>query len=737
MPSPSFKGDLTGAIANTIVLIPMAIGYGVIAMAALGPTFAYRGALMGLYAAIFCAFFAALIGRTPLQMTGPKAPLALVIASLAANLAVSGRLPETPESKALMIISLVSICVLTGGLFQLLFAFMRLGNLVKYIPSPVVAGFMNGVALLLIIKQLKPLMGLTNKMLYTEILAYPQSIRPLSVIVGLATIIAMFAARGRIKKFPAPFVAFAAGIVVYYIFYFVSGPHALGPVIGHIPAALPKPDAFLQLFKSWSQVHLLPLVPTLILTGFFLGILGSMDSLLSAVVGANLTGVRTDTKRELMGQGIGNIVCSFFGGLPGAGSVPGAMTTYEAGGRTAAAGMISAATVLVVITVMGPLVGKTPLAVIAGIIISVAVMMFDRRTLACLVAPRRQLRGRPGAGIDLAVNLIVAIITVSVNLLVAVGIGMVLASALFIYKMGRSVVRRKYTGAEICSKKVRNSTQQEAIKDLGRQIIVFELRGPLFFGSADNLFMEIENSIQDAGYCVLDMRHVSEIDSTGVQIILQIVRKIKKHKGQLIISYLSDNPGLLSAFKAPEVVKEIKAEDLFPDTDHALEFAEDVLLRKYQLEKETFEEIPLAKMDIVDGFIQEEIETLSNTLSEAVFKKGEQIIREGDRSRDIFFLLSGEASVKIRIGGSDRLKRMVTYSPGVIFGEVAFLDGSPRAAGVWVDEDARVHILSYEKFLLLQEESPQVAVKLALNIAREQSLNLRRCSQEVRMLEES
>ena len=145
------------------------------------------------------------------------------------------------------------------------------------------------------IKQIKPLLGLSGKMTYLEIFTQPQSIRPFSVIVGIVTFATLFFSRSRIKKIPAPFTAFAVGIVVYYSLYFFSGADALGPVIGKIPSSLPKPDAFVQLFVAWGEVNFLALLPTLIITGFFLGILSSLDSLLSSVVASNLTGVRTDT----------------------------------------------------------------------------------------------------------------------------------------------------------------------------------------------------------------------------------------------------------------------------------------------------------------------------------------------------------------------------------------------------------------------------------------------------------
>ncbi len=329
-----------------------------------------------------------------------------------------------------------------------------------------------------------------------------------------------------------------------------------------------------------------------------------------------------------------------------------------------------------------------------------------------------------------------AVITVCVNLIVAVLIGIAIASGLFVVRMGRSIIKRKYAGDQIHSKKVRSSKNNILLQERGKGIIVYELRGPLFFGSADNLAMEIESAINHCTYCILDMKRVNEIDSTGAKILGQISKKVDETGKYLLISYLAENPSLSETLKAMGVYKKLPANCFFPDTDAALEWAEDnVLTQSIDLAR-TRDGIQLEQMDIFMNFTQEEIHTLKQKLIFKSFKKGETIVKEGDIDKNLFFLTKGSVSVRIHLPESDRYKRLITYSSGVMFGEMAFLDGSPRSADVCSDEDSETYLLSPDEYAVLQKEKPEIAVKLVRNIALEISERLRIRTNEVRVLEE-
>jgi CRP-like cAMP-binding protein/ABC-type transporter Mla MlaB component len=274
------------------------------------------------------------------------------------------------------------------------------------------------------------------------------------------------------------------------------------------------------------------------------------------------------------------------------------------------------------------------------------------------------------------------------------------------------------------------------LEDRGKGIIVYELRGPLFFGSADNLAGEIENAIGQYSYCILDMKRVNEIDSTGAKILAQISKKVTASGKYLLISYLMDDSSLSDFLKAMGVYKILGQDCFFPDTDAALEWAEDNVLTQSLELAGASDRVQLEQMDILRDFAPEEIQILRQKLRHQVYNKGEIILKEGATNRNLFFLAKGSVSVRIHLPESDRYKRLISYSSGVTFGEMAFLDGSPRSADVWSDEDSETYLLSPDEFKILQAETPNIAVKLLRNIALEISDRLRIRTNEVRVLEE-
>ena len=262
------------------------------------------------------------------------------------------------------------------------------------------------------------------------------------------------------------------------------------------------------------------------------------------------------------------------------------------------------------------------------------------------------------------------------------------------------------------------------------------MRGPLFFGSADNLAREIEGALDDFTYCILDMKRVDEIDSTGAKILGQISKKVTACGKYLLISYLSANPSLSDFLKAMGAYEALGEDCFFADTDAALEWAEDNVLTQSIDLAGASGKVHLAQMDILRDFTAREIDQLAKKLTTATFDKGDTIVKEGDTDRRLFLLVKGLVGVRIRLSQSDRSKRLITYSAGVTFGELAFLDGSPRSAEVRAEEDSETYVLSPDDFSLLQQENPEIAVKLIRNIALEISERLRIRTNEVRALEE-
>ena len=733
----NIKGDLSGAVSAAIITLPMSIGYGIIAYSALGLEFAPRAALLGIYSAVICCFIASLVGGTPIQISGPKAPLTLalgaVVTKLVLDMSAVGAIPSEPA----VIIGLASLTVLIAGISQVIFGAFGLGNIVKYVPQPVVAGFMNGIAILLIAKQIKPLMGVDSNISYYDVMLNPGLVQGFALLVGVATIIAILLAKRYVKPLPASAVGLGLGTAVYYLLQSVRQSSAPGDVIGSLQTGWPTPYLLSQIFQHFGNVDFHAILPHLLISGLIIGLIGSMESLLSSVVADNLTSVRHNSKKELIGQGAGNIACSIFGALPSAGSIPRSTANFRAGGRTRLSGMMCSLFLFFTIMFCDSVIAKIPLAVIAGIIIVVGYTLFNRWSIALLRKSFSSNEHRKAAFINLFLTAIVTVVTISINLIAAVVIGIVIASALFISKVGKSIVRRQYTGMHFHSRKMRNAAQMALLEKLGGQISVVELQGPLFFGSAENLAIRIDNLLENSpAYFILDMKRVNEIDSTGANIILRIKTRVESAKKFFLLSNLKDNNPVWEFLTAMDVTQTLNMHKIFPDTDSALEWAEDHLLQSLISQRETSDELRLSQIDLLRNFSVAELEMFTKNLVALKFRKGDKILEEGEKSRDLYLLKNGSMTVKIRLTGKNRHKRLYTYCPGNVFGEIAFLDGGCRSAGIWAHEDAEVLKLPYESFKRIQVEKPEMANKIISNIALELGRRLRRISNQVRLLED-
>ena len=249
---------------------------------------------------------------------------------------------------------------------------------------------------------------------------------------------------------------------------------------------------------------------------------------------------------------------------------------------------------------------------------------------------------------SLLVNLSVALITVSVNLVTAVLIGVAISTVYSMAKMSTSVLRREYSARRVNSKRVRQAQQSRYLREHGRKILVFELQGPIFFGSADRLAMLIEKKTAEAYYCILDMKHVNEIDTTGANILVRLHQILERQKKRLLISHLVDSHFLWGFLEASGAAGAIPKENFFEDTDAALEWAEDHVLAEFYSEEDR-RYYPLEETDLLQGFSPRELETFCSELDCLAFSRGEQVIREGEENRDLYILTRGSVSVKIHL----------------------------------------------------------------------------------------
>lgn len=736
----NLKGDVSGGLSAAIIALPVAISCGLVAFAPLGPGYAASGALAGLYAAIFVTVVAALFGGTPLQISGPKSSLAVILAALLAVLLQEPALGPEPSARAGTALVLVFFCVLLAGVFQVGFSFLRLGTIIKFIPYPVTVGFMNGLAVIIVLSQVSIFVD-SPDFGFAALMSNAIAFKPKAAAIALASLLTMAVARRWLKGGGDAVSALIVGTGVYY-FFAASDPSlaasgGLGGIIGRVPADIPLPgqvSGFIGLMAAPEWPRLVWLV---VPSAFVLALLGSIESLLSAVAMDTHSDTRHGSNRELLGQGLGNIAAACFGGLAGGGSPTRATASYSAGGRTRLASIVHGLFFLGVVTVAGPLVGKIPLAVTAGILFVYAYRLADDWTRQLIIKVGREKAGEKNREfyLNLAVVVLVTVLTVAADLIVAVGVGFAVASFLFIVSAGQSPIYRHFRGSQVHSKNARPLDMMNLLKTEGLAIVVVEAQGPIFFGSAERLAERLEAFANEATFIILDLRRVTQIDATGAHILTRLDRFMANKGKTLLISHLTPARPMWAFLADMDVIRPDTENHFFPDSDTALAWAEDRILNKDMRGDGRDREIPLEDLEVLIGIEGKQLESFRKILTRKEFAKGECIFEEGDKGDAMYFVARGTLSVRVRLPDGQRSVRLAGIGSGVIFGEMAILGSIPRTATVTADEDVVCYMLTREDFQGLGFENPDIVIRLLLNLSRQSAHRLEMTSEEVRALE--
>lgn len=461
-------GDLVGGLMAAIVALPLCLAFGV----ASG-----LGAAAGLYGAIACGIFAAILGGTPGQCSGPTGPMTVVAASIfSAN---TGR----PD--------LVFAATIMGGLIQIGMGYAKTGQLIGYMPYPVISGFMTGIGSIIICIQLAPLFGLKsagNALSGLERLSLvPEQMNSNALMLGAITLAIIYILPLFSKRLPSSLIALIVATVLTHIL------HLGVPTIGEIPSRFPLP---MLPAVSIDDTHLI------LQTGLTLAVLGAIDSLLTSLVLDKVLHARHNSNRELIGQGIGNVVSGFIGGLPGAGATMRSMVNVKAGGTTLVSGSIHGVVLLTVLIFFSKIASEIPLASLAAILLTVGISIMDWRVLKSIKKTPRS---------DVFVMVTVLGLTIFVDLIIAVLVGVALASVLFV---------KQLTDAKLSS--VSNLETLEELREVTDHIpeavrkttYSYVINGPLFFGEAKNLADTID-TLSDAKYIALRFVNVPLVDQTG------------------------------------------------------------------------------------------------------------------------------------------------------------------------------------------------------------------------------
>ena len=486
----NIKGNIFGGITAGVIALPLALAFGVSSG---------LGAVAGLYGAIFLCFFATLFGGTPTQISGPTGPITVVIASLVLL---------HPDNPALVF---ATICL--SGLFQIVFSFLSIGQMVRYVPYPVISGFMSGIGVIIILLQLNAFLGLEFSGPPIEhllnVFKHFKEINTTSILLGAFTLaIVLFTPKTIAKKIPSTLFALIIGTTVSVVLNLDL------KTIGDIPRSLPS------FALDWISFKELQTIIPLALT---LALIGSIDSLLTSLVADSLTRTKHNPNKELFGQGISNIITGMFGGLGGCGAAMRTIVNIKAGGSSRLSGIVYSIFLVMIVLFFAPLVSNIPLTILAAILFKVGIDIIDYRYLKIW---------RVSTASDLVVMGFVLFLTVFDDLIFAVGVGIVLSAILLAAKLTKQFEISLTHPDELINEYFEEDDQN--------RVMFLKIRGVFFFGSA-SLVMSRAEEIMEDNCIIIDCQRIKSMDTSAVFALQEMIMRLKSKKDSVILLLNNSN----------------------------------------------------------------------------------------------------------------------------------------------------------------------------------------------------
>jgi SulP family sulfate permease len=726
----TLAGDLWGALASSLVALPASIAFGVAVYAPLG-TDAGAGALAGLIGAVALGIVAPLLGGTPRLVSAPCAPAVAVMAAFAIQ---AGAQDGVDPARIVLLMTLVG---LLAGLMQVGFGLARAGTVIKYIPYPVVTGYLSGVGLVIFLKQLPILFGLARGTPLLHGLVTPSQWQGPSLAVAGASIATMVLAPRVTRRVPAVILGLLAGVAAYFALALVrpgllvldGNPlviGALGANAGSLGDALQSRVAALGGLQSADLWLVLGPATTL-------AVLLSLDTLKTCVVVDAMTGARHESNRELFGQGAANVASALVGGVPGAGTSGATLVNLASGGRTRRSGVLEGVAVLLAFLALGDVLGWAPLAALAGILTVVAFRMFDWSAL--------RLARRRSTALDFIVVAAVIAVAVGVDLLTASAVGVALSILLFIRNQSRgTIIRRKLYGDSVTSKRRRLPAQAKVLAAHGRQTVIVQLAGSLFFGTTDRLRTLLQADLEACRTIIFDLRHVDALDLTAAHILEQMQAQLRARGARAVFCNLprtlSGQTDVARYLAEVGVIPAGEGDVLFVQLSDALAEAEDRLLAEHHagdVAPETA--LELLDMAMFAGRKPETLADLAHCVESVSVPAGGHVFRQGEAGDHIYFVRRGV--VRIELAAGDRKLHVASFGQADFLGEIAFLDGGNRSADAIAERDCELFALSRQRFDALAQSHPRLGQAVFAALARSLALRLRGADREITTLEEA
>ena len=723
-------GDFWGGFAAMLVALPASIAFGVTIYAAIGPTHAALGALAGIVGASVIGLVASTFGGTDRLISAPCAPAAAVLSAFAIGMVHDG----VPAGN--IVLMLLMLGILAGG-FQVLFGFVGIGQLIKYIPYPVVSGYLTGVGLIIIGSQLSKLVGAPSGTPWHQSLISPWMWDWQALVVGGATIAGILLGPGITKRLPGMIIGVLAGVLTYFglamqdasLLELTNNPLIIGPL------GVSGEGYFASITERWHEIGDLRLsqVGALFGSALTLAVLLSIDTLKTCVVLDQMTRSRHNPNRELVAQGAANIASCSVGGIPGAGTMGATLINLSSGATTRASGLVEGVLALLSALLLSNFIAWIPVSALAAGLIVVGFRMIDREPLRFIQSSATVF--------DFGVVVAVVVVALSVGLIAASGVGVALAIVLFLREqIGGTVVRHKFYVNQMSSNWHRPESETRILEQKGDQAVIFELQGSLFFGTTQQLYGLIEAEIKTRKFIILDMKRVMSVDVTAAHLLNQLRDSLAEIGAMLLLSNVRENlpngRNLRAFLDQTGVTEKHDTVRLFPELDSAIEWVEDRILGEVERavpEPETA--MLLSEMELFKGRKDETLVDLEARLTSRICAAGETVYSRGEPGDALYMIRRGSVKIFAPIGAG-RIRHIATFGRGDFFGGLAFLDGRPRGNDAIAAVETEFFVLSLEQFNAISDEHKRLAFTLLSAISRTLALRLRHADTEIAMLHE-
>ena len=725
----NLSGDLWGGFAAMLVALPSAIAFGVTIFSPLGADFGGKGALAGMLGVTALGLIAALFGGTQRLISAPCAPAAAVLSALTIQMSQQGFGVGT-------VILTLFLVALTSSLTQIVLGLLRIGELIKYMPFPVVSGYLSGVGLIIVMSQMPKWMALPKGMNWWQGLHAPELWQTPSLIVGACTAVIMVVAPRITQRIPAVILGLLAGMVSYWVLALTAWPelqnlHNNPFIIGPLSVGQDFMESITDPWRSLVEGGL-PNWEQVMFPGLTLAVLLSIDTLKTAVVLDALTGSRHNSNKELIGQGLGNLAAALVGGVPGAGTMGATLVNKASGGSTYMSGVFQGLWSLLAILLLTSLIAWVPVPALAALLIVIGFKMIDWHSLQFLRSKDTVL--------DFVVILLVIIVANTVSLIAASGVGVAMAILLFLREqIHTSTIRRKTYGNQTFSSRMRSQHEREVLQQTGAHTVIFELQGSLFFGTTDQLYTAIEPELSQAKFVMLDFMRVQSMDMTAGHMIERIRNMLAERHARLVLTRVPerlpsgrdlrtyvDHIGLLSDHTAK----------IFDEFDEALEWMEEETLKIAGHEHVSADGIPLAKFELFHGLDEEEIKALESCATHHSFDAGELIFAADSAGHELMLIAKGEVKVSLPTA-SGKTIHLTTFSRGQFFGEMSFLDGRNHSADVYASRDTELIAIDRRAFARIASGDALMSISVMRSVALAIADRLRHANAELREMRQA